>query len=94
MKSLEELKGMVKGAINCCGEEEAKFLSYNVKENEAALHSEYADAKRFAEEGGQVLVLATDKIYTYSIKNEDEYINYLRNEIKQENYATMNRCGL
>jgi hypothetical protein len=94
MKSLEELKKMVKEATNCCGEEEAKFLSYNVKENKATLHPEYVDAKRFAEEGGQVLVLGTDKVYTYSIKNEEEYMNYLRNEIKQENYATMNRCGL
>lgn len=94
MKNLEELKEMIKGAENCCGEEKAKFLSYNVKENKARLHPEYADAKRFAEEGGQVLVLATDKVYTYKIKNEEEYMNYLRNEIKQENYATMNKYGL
>lgn len=94
MKSLEELKEMIKNATNCCGDKEAKFLSYNVKENEATLHPEYAAAKRFVEEGGQVLVLATDKVYTYSVKNEEEYMNYLRNEIKQENYATMNRCGL
>ncbi len=94
MKSLEELKEMVKGAVNCCGDKEPKFLSLKLSDGVARLHPEYADAKRFAEQGGQVLVLANDKVYTYKVKNEEEYMNYLRNEIKRENYATMNRYGL
>lgn len=94
MKSLEELKEMINGAMNCCIDKEAKFLSYDLSDGIARLHPEYADAKRFAEQGGQVLVLANDKVYTYKIKSDDEYEEYLRNEIKKERYSMMNRYGL
>lgn len=94
MKSLEELKEMIKGAVNCCGNEEPKFLSLDLSDGIARLHPEYADAKRYAEQGGQVLVLNNDKIYTYKVKNDEEYEEYLKNEIRNQRYSTMNRYGL
>ena len=94
MKNLEELKEMIKGAVNCCGDEEAKFLSLDLSDGIARLHPEYADAKRYAEQGGQVLVLANDKVYNYKVKTDDEYERYLANEIRNERYSMMNRYGL
>lgn len=94
MKELNELKEMIKDAVNCCGDEEPKFLSLDLSDGIARLHPEYADAKRFAEQGGQVLVLANDKVYTYRVKTDDEYIDYVANEVRSSNYNTMNRYGL
>lgn len=94
MKTLEELKSMVKDAINLCGNDEPKFLSLDLSDGKARLHSEYSDAKNWAERGGQVLVLANDKVYTYKVKNDEEYSEYLRREIKKENYRKMNYYGI
>lgn len=94
MKELKELKEMVKNARNCCGNEEPKFLSLDLSDGIARLHSKYQDAKRWAEQGGQVLVLANDKVYNYKIKTEEEYMQYLKKEISTSNYNAMNRYGI
>lgn len=94
MKELNELKEMVNGAIDCCGGDEAKFLAYDLSDGKASLHSTYEDAKRYAEQGGQILVLANDKVYTYKVKTDEEYEQYLSYQIRKESYSKMNRYGL
>lgn len=101
MKTLEELKEMRKKYLNERKNskyyEEFKnynFLGYSCNYDEIRLGRTYADVKCFAEEGGQVLVLNTDKIYTYKVKAEEEYMRYLENQIKYENQRKMNCYGL
>lgn len=102
MKSLEELKEMRKEWLK--GYEDDKeyyelfksynFVAYNLKDNKIICSKDYESAKCYAEQGGQVLVLNNDKIYTYKVKNDKEYEEYLTNEIRNQRYSTMNRYGL
>ena len=94
MKELKELLEMSKKAINTNCKKEGNFLSYDAETGEIYLHNDYNSAKLYAEKGGQVLVIDKEKVYTYKIKNEEEYQRYLRNQIYKENMEKMNRYGL
>ena len=94
MKNLEELKEMIKSAADLSLGKKVKFLSYDIVEDKARLHNDYAEAKRYVEKGGQILVLANDKIYTYKIKNDEKYLEYLKYQIKRENYNKINFYGI
>lgn len=83
-KQLENLEEMKK----------YNFLSYDLIDNVARLHNDYADAKRYVEKGGQVLVIDKEKVYTYKVKNDEEYSEYLRKEIQKENLRKINYYGL
>lgn len=101
MKTLEELKEMRKNYLKGYEGDEylqklekCNFLAYNVESDSVVLYDTYAAAKNYAEMGGQVLVLDKDKIYTYKVKSFDKYVNYVGNQIKQNNYNKMNKYGL
>lgn len=101
MKTLEELKRMredwLKKREDSEYYEEFKsynFVAYSYENDAVCCRKSYADAKAYADQGGQVLVLKTEKIYTYKIKSDEEYNDYLSNEIKKENFSKMNYYGL
>ena len=101
MKTLEELKEMRKIWLDARKHSEYyeefknyNFLAYSCNYDDVKLAKTYAEAKSYAEEGGQVLILNNDKIYTYKVKSEDEYMKYLENQIKYGNQRTMNSYGL
>ena len=70
------------------------FVAYNFEKNSVKCSKDFASAKSYAEDGGQVLVLNTNKIYTYKVKNIEEYLNYLKKEINSNTNSLMNRYGL
>jgi len=70
------------------------FLSYNLESDKAVLCSNYECAKAFAEKGGQILVIDKEKVYNYKVKSDEEYREYLRNEIKKEDLRKMNYYGI
>lgn len=102
MKTLEQLKEMREKKLKKLSKSEFyeeylnyNFVAYNVDyKNEINLYETYAEAKKYAQRGGQVLVLNTEKIYEYKVKTDDEFIKYIRNQIRKENYEKMNRYGL
>lgn len=101
MKTLEELKEMREQYLNARKDDEDfekystyNFVAYNCEDDNVRCYEDYASAKNYAEFGGQVLVLNTEKIYTYKIKNEEEIREYLKYQIKNDGYAKMNRYGL
>lgn len=101
MKTLEELKEMRKNWLDARKSSEYyeefkkyNFVAYSCNYDDVKLTKTYAEAKSYAEEGGQILSLNNDKIYTYKVKIEDEYMKYLENQIKYENQRAMNSYGL
>ena len=70
------------------------FVAYNLEKNSVKCSKDYADAKCYAEDGGQVLVLNTNKIYTYKVKSDEEYSEYLKKEVNNNTNSLMNRYGL
>ena len=94
MKTLKQLQAMVKKAENPNGTKEGRFLSYNAKTKEFKLRNDYEYAKLDAWEGGQVLVIATNKVYEYKIKTDEEFSNYLRNQVYNEAMKKRDRYGI
>lgn len=94
MELLEKLNGLIDSAINYTSGSERNFLSVSLDFKNVRLHSTYEDAKRFSVTGGYVLVIDKQKVYTYKEKSQEEFMNYLRNEVRRERYNTMNKYGL
>lgn len=108
MKTLEELKEMrknwldeKKALIETEEDEELynkwlnyNFLAYSINLNSISLFNNYNEAKNYCDDGGQVLVIDKDKIYTYKVKTEEEYQKYLSNQIKYENLNKKNYYGI
>lgn len=70
------------------------FLGYDAIEKRSNLFETYEEAKKYVDRGGQILVINQDKIYTYKIKSDDEYFEYLSSEIKKENLQKKDFYGL
>lgn len=108
MKSLEELKKLRKEWLeekrkNIETEEDEElynkwlnynFLAYSVDSDSVSLFDSYDKAKNYCDNGGQVLVIDKDKVYTYKAKSEEEYQEYLSNQIKYENLNKRNYFGI
>ena len=100
MKTLEELKEMRNNWLNNFEGETLEtfktynFVSYNYENNRVKCTNDYAEARSYAEQGGQVLNLKNDKIYTFKIKTDEEYLEYIANQVKYENLNQRNMWGL
>lgn len=70
------------------------FLGYNIDSNSATLFETYAEAKNYVERGGQILVIDKDKVYSYKVKTQEEYSEYLRYQIRNENNNIRNKYGI
>lgn len=108
MKTLEELKKLRKEWLNEkhsdieteLDEElfeewkNCNFVAYNAYSDSISVFDNYQLAKKYCEQGGQVLVLDKEKIYTYKMKTDEEYYRYLDNQLKYENLKKKNYYGL
>lgn len=70
------------------------FVAYNAIEDKVSLYDSYEAAKNYVDRGGQILVIDKSKIYTYKVKTDEEYYEYLTYQLKRDSYNKMNYYGL
>ena len=102
MKNLDELLKLRKEWLDTYLDEpefyeefsKYNFVAYDAINDKISLQDSYESAKNYVDHGGQILVLDKKKIYTYKIKTDEEYYEYLTNELKNDSYNKMNYYGL
>lgn len=102
MKNLDELLKLRKEWLDTYLDEpeyyeefsKYNFVAYDAIDDKISLQDSFESAKNYVDHGGQILVLDKKKIYTYKIKTDEEYYEYLTNELKNNSYNKINYYGL